>query len=87
MWTRSGALKQYRVYQPPEGETGEWRLGFLESLPELKGDNWSVTFNEEEDEEEELHNISVSSTTILHTTQYFSINLTITHLYMIFVSI
>ena len=28
-WTRSGDLKQYRVYQPWEGE--EWRLGVLES--------------------------------------------------------
>ena len=51
-WTRSSDLKQYRVYQPPEGE--EWRLGVLESLLEIKGDNWSVTFNEEEDEEEEF---------------------------------
>ena len=50
--TRSGDFQQYRVYQPPEGE--EWRLGILESLLELKGENWSVLFNEEAEEEEEL---------------------------------
>ena len=51
-WTRPSDLRQYRVYQPPEGE--EWRLGVLESLLEIKGENWSVTFNEEENEEEEF---------------------------------
>ena len=48
--TRSGDFQQCRVYQPPEGE--EWRLGILESLLELKGENWSVLFNEEAEEEE-----------------------------------
>ena len=51
-WTRPSDLQHYQVYKVPVGQ--EWRLGLLESLLELRGDNWAVLFNEEEEDEEEI---------------------------------
>ena len=51
-WTRPSDFQLYRVYTVPEGE--EWRRGLLESLLELREENWDVLFNEEGEEEEDL---------------------------------
>ena len=39
----------YIVYNVPENE--EWRLGVLESMIQIKQDNWSVIFSDEEEED------------------------------------
>ena len=43
--TRPSALNQYCVYPVPEGE--EFRLPLLVSLLQIRSENWSVIFNEE----------------------------------------
>ena len=50
--TKQSDLQNYTVYQVPEEEL--WRLSILESLMEIRSDNWSVIFNEEEEEEDDL---------------------------------
>ena len=50
--TKQSDLQDYTVYQVPEEEL--WRLSILESLMEIRSDNWSVIFNEEEEEEDDL---------------------------------
>ena len=50
--TKQSDLQHYTVYQVPEEEL--WRLSILESLMEIRSDNWSVIFNEEEEEEDDL---------------------------------
>ena len=43
-------LRNCRVYQAPEGE--EWRLPMLQSLLEIRDDNWEIIFNEEIEDSE-----------------------------------
>ena len=43
-------LRNFRVYPVPEGE--EWRLPLLQSLVEIRSENWEILFNEESDDEE-----------------------------------
>ena len=38
-------LRNCRIYKAPEGE--EWRLPLLQSLLEIRSDNWEILFNEE----------------------------------------
>ena len=51
--TRPADLNNYRVYTVPEGE--EYRIPLLHSLIDIREDNWSILFNEENsDNVEEL---------------------------------
>ena len=53
--TRPSELNNYCVYPIPEDEA--YRLPLLKSLLEIKNDNWSIIFNEEnggEEHDEEL---------------------------------
>ena len=43
-------LRNFRVYPVPEGE--EWRLPLLQSLVEIRSENWEIFFNEESDDDE-----------------------------------
>ena len=47
--TRPSDIQHYTVYNVPDDQ--HWRFEMLESLREIRDDNWSVTFNEEEDDE------------------------------------
>ena len=51
--TSPKVLNNYRVYSAPVGE--EYRLPLLVSLLEIRGDHWSIIFNEESDEPEEAN--------------------------------
>ena len=47
--TTQHEIQHYAVYNVPENE--EWRLGVLESMIQIKQDNWSVIFSDEEEED------------------------------------
>ena len=47
--TSQSEIQHYAVYNVPENQ--EWRLGVLESMIQIKQDNWSVIFSDEEDED------------------------------------
>ena len=43
--TKKVVLRNYRVYETPEGE--EWRLPLLVSLLEIRDSRWGLQFDEE----------------------------------------
>ena len=50
--TRPSALSNYTVYPTPEGE--EYRIPLIQSLREILCDNWTIIFNEEDGDVEQM---------------------------------
>ena len=50
--TMPSALSNYTVYPAPEGE--EYRIPLIQSLREILCDNWTIIFNEEDGDIEQM---------------------------------
>ena len=57
--TPTGQFRNCRIYATPEGE--EWRLPLLQSLLEVRSENWDILFNEEEEEQDNFDGNDISA--------------------------
>ena len=57
--TPTGQFRNCRIYVTPEGE--EWRLPLLQSLLEVRSENWDILFNEEEEEQDNFDGNDISA--------------------------